>query len=86
MTCIEATSDHNEGMGKATIEAAQDDPIQHTKDTVTDPIMTHHTGHTANHPHTTTHQDTSLRTAVDHIHIHPIDHQNITHTKEDHTV
>ena len=53
MTCTEATSDHNSGMGTATMEAAQDIPIQHTKDTVANPAMTHHTSHTTNHQHTT---------------------------------
>ena len=43
MTCTEAALDHNKGMGTATIEAAQGDPIQHTKTTVTEPTMTHHT-------------------------------------------
>ena len=43
------------GTGTTTIKAAQDDPIQHTEDTVTDPTMTHHTGHTINHPHTAAH-------------------------------
>ena len=70
MTCTQAAPDYNKGMGTATIEEAQDDPIQNTKDTVTDPAMTHHTGHTANHLHTTAHQVTALRTIIDHIHIH----------------
>ena len=86
VTCTEATPDHNNGMGTATTEAAQDDPIQHTKDTVTDPAMTHHTGHTTNHPHTAAHQVTALRTTVDHIHVHPTNHPNMIHTKEDHAV
>ena len=73
VTCTEAASDHNNGMDTATIEAAQDDPIQHTKDTVTDPTVTHHTGHTANHPQTAAHEVTTLRTAVNHIHTHPTD-------------
>ena len=86
MTCTEATSDHNNGTGTGTIEAAQDDPIQPNKDTVTDSTVTHHTGHTANYPHTTAQQVTALRTAVNHIHAHATDHQNITHTIEGHTV
>ena len=80
MTCIEATPDHTNGTGTAAREADQEDPIQHTEDTVIDPTMTHHTGHT------TAHQVTTVRTAVDHIHAHPKDHQNITHTKESHAV
>ena len=76
MTCTEFAPDHGNGMGTATIEAAQDDPIQHTEDTATDPTMTHYTCHTANHPHTAAHQDTTLRTTVDHIHVHPTDCQN----------
>ena len=86
MTCTEAALDHDKGMGTATIEAAQDNPIQHTNDTVTDLAMTHHTGHTANHPHTTANQATTLRTTVHHIDIHPTDHQNIIHTKGNHAV
>ena len=34
MSCPEAAPDHNNGTGTATMEAAQDDPIQYTKDTV----------------------------------------------------
>ena len=84
MTCTEAAPDHNNGTGTAAIEAAQDDPIQHTKDTVTDPTVTHHTSHTANPPHTAAHQATTLRIAVDHIHDLPTDRQNIVHTRKDH--
>ena len=84
MTCTEATQDHNNGTGTTVIEAAQDNAIQHTKGTVADPTMTHHTGHTTNHPHTTAHQVTTHRIIVDHSHAHPKDHQNITHTKEGH--
>ena len=83
MTCTEATTDHDNGMG---IETAKDNLIQHTKDTVSDPAMTHHTGHTTNHPHTAAHQVTALRITVDHIQANIPDHQNITHTKEGHTV
>ena len=54
--------------------------------TAAEPTMTHHTGLTADNPHTAAHWVTTLRTAVGHIHIHPIDHQNIFHTTEDHTV
>ena len=69
MTCTEAAPDHNNRTGTAAIEAAQDNnPIWHTEDTVTDPAMTHHTGHTANHPHITAHQVTTHRIAVDHLH------------------
>ena len=74
MTCTEAVPDCNKGTGTAAIDEAQDDPLQHTEATVTKPAMTHHTGHTADHPHTTAHQAITLRTAVDHIHVHPIDH------------
>ena len=86
MTCTVATPNHNNRTGSAAIEAAQDDPIQHTEDTVAGPTMTHHIGHTANPPHTTAHQATTLRTTADHIHTHPTDHQSTIHTKEDHTV
>ena len=77
-----AAPDHSIEMGTATVEAAQDDPIQHTKDTAKDPTTTHHTGHTKNHPHTTAHQDTTLKTTVYHIYAHPTDRQNITNTTE----
>ena len=83
MTCTEATPDHNNGTDTASIEAAQHYPTQHTENTVADPAMTHHN---ANHPYTAAHQLTTHRIAVDHIHTHPTDHQNITHTKEGHTV
>ena len=73
-------------MNTATIVAVKDNPIQHIKVTVTDPTMTHHTFHTANHPHTTAHQDTTLRTTVDHVHAYPTDCQNLLHPKENHTV
>ena len=66
--CTEATQGHNNGIGTATIEAAQGNLIQHTEDTPTGPAMTHHTGHTADHLHTTAHQATTLKNAVDHIH------------------
>ena len=74
MVCTEAAPDQNNGTGTAVIEAAQDNPIQHTEDTVADPTMTHHTGHKANHPHTASHQVTTLRTPVDYIHAHPTEH------------
>ena len=48
--------------------------------------MTHPTSHTAYHLHTAAHQVTALRTTVDHIYVHPTNHQSIIHTKEDHTV
>ena len=55
MTCTEAAPDHNKGMDTAAIEAPQGDAIQHTKATAADSTMTHHTDHTADHPHTTAH-------------------------------
>ena len=86
VTCTETAPDHNNGTGSATIEAAQNDPIQHIKDTVAGPAMTYHTSHTANPPCTAANQATTLRTATNHIHAHPANHQSIFHTKEDHTV
>ena len=74
MTCTETTPDHNNGMGTATIEATQDNPIQDTEDTATAPAKTHHTSNTAKHLHTTAHQVTILRTTVDHILAHPTGH------------
>ena len=53
MTCTKATPDCNGRTDTAITEAAQDDPIQHTEDAVTDPIMTHHISHTTNHPNST---------------------------------
>ena len=72
--CTEATPDHNNGTGTATIETAQDDPIQHTGDTVTGHAMIYHTSHTTNPQHTAAYQATTLRTAVDHIHNLPTYH------------
>ena len=86
MTCTEVAPDCNKGMGTATIEAGQGIPIQYTEATVTEPTLTYHTSHTADHPHIAAHQVTPLRTAVDHVHTHPTDHQNIIHTTEDHAV
>ena len=86
MICTEAPHNHNSGTGTATIEAAQGDPIEHTEDTATGPTKTHHTGHTANLPHTAGHQATTLRIAVDHTHDHPTNHWSIVHTEKDHTV
>ena len=81
ITCTEATPEHNNGSGTAAIEVTQDYCNQHMKDTVADPTVTHHTSHTANPPHTAAHWATVLRTTVDHIHIHPTDHQNIIHKR-----
>ena len=61
MTCIEVAPDHNNGTGSATIEAAQDNSIQHTKDTVAGPAMTLHTSHTTNPTQTAAHQATTLK-------------------------
>ena len=82
VTSTEATPDHNKGTGTAATEAAQGDPIQHTKATVTEPTMTQYTGHTTDHPHTAVQQVTTLRTTLDHVHAHPTDHQNIIPTTD----
>ena len=71
MTSTEAAPDLNNGRGTTTIEAAQDDPFQHTKGTVTDPTVTHHTSHTTIPPNTAAPQATTLRTTVNHIHANP---------------
>ena len=68
INCPEANPDHNNWTGTATIEAAQDDPIQHTGDIFTGHTMTHHTSHTTNPPHIVAHHATALRIAVDHTH------------------
>ena len=73
-------------MGTTAIEASQGNSIQHTKATVSEPTLTCLTDHTTDHPHTAAHQVTVLMTAVDHIHAHPTNHQNIFHTTEAHTV
>ena len=86
MICTEAAPNHSNGTDTTTIEAAQDVPIQHTKDTATGPAVTHHTGHTANPLHTAAHWVTTLRIIVDHVHDYPINHQSIVYTKKDHTV
>ena len=74
MTCTEAAPDCIKGMGTAAIEAVQGNPIQDTEATGAEPAMTHLTSHTAYHPHTAAHQVTTLRTTVDHIHTHHINH------------
>ena len=86
MTCTEAAPDHNNETGTVTIETAQGNPIQHTEDTVTGPAMTHHTGHTANPPHTAAQQATALRITVGYTHDHLTNCQNLVHTKKDPTV
>ena len=74
LTCTVTTPDFNKGMDTAAIEAAQGDPTQHTKATATEPTVTHHTSHIADHTHDTAYQVTTLRTTVDHIHAHHTDH------------
>ena len=64
VTCVEAAHNHNNGTGTATVEAAQDDPIQHTKDTATGSAVMHHTCHTTNPLHTAACQATILRITV----------------------
>ena len=86
MTYTEATPNCNKGMGTATIDAAQGNPIQHTEATVTKPTMTHLTSYNADHQYSAAHQVTTLRTTVNQVHTHPSDHQNIIPTTEDHTV
>ena len=86
MTCTEAAPDLDNGTSTAILTAAQAYSIQHTKDTVADATMTHHTVHTASHQYTAAHHVNALRTTVNHIHAHPIDYQNITHAKEGHLV
>ena len=86
MACTEAAQNHSNRTGTTTIEAAPDDPIQHTENTATSPAMTNHTSHTTNPPHTAASQATTLRIAVDHTHDQPTDHWNIVHTKNDHAV
>ena len=71
---ITTDPDCNRETGTAAIEAAEGNPIQNTSATVTEPAMTHHTCHIADHQHTTVHWVTALRTTADHIHIHPIGH------------
>ena len=85
MTCTEVTPDCSNETDTAAIEAAQDDPLHHTRGTATGPTMIHHTGHTKHLPntaalqtttpetaveHTTAHQATTLKIIVDHIHDH----------------
>ena len=86
MTSTEAAADHNNGTDIAAVGAAQGNTIQHTEATFTEPTVAHHTGHTADHPHTTAHQVTALRTTVGHIDTHSTDCQNVIHTREDHAV
>ena len=48
--------------------------------------MTYHTGHTTSPAHTTAHQATALRIAVDCTYNHLTNHQSIVHTKKYHAV
>ena len=73
MTCTEATPDCNKRMATATIGAVQGNLIQHTEATATEPVMTHHTDHTADHTHNAAHQVTAPGTTVDCIHAHHTD-------------
>ena len=85
MTCTEATLDNNR-TDTATIEVAQNNPIQHTRDPLPGHTVIHHTSHITSSPHTQAHQATALRIAVDLIHDLPTNHQNIVHTIKDNTV
>ena len=85
MTYTEAAPDCNKGMGTAAKEAAQGYPIQYSEAKFAEPNVTHHTDHTADHPHTAAHQVTILRTVVYQIHAYPTNHQNVIYTTEAHT-
>ena len=66
VTCTAAAQDHDNGTGTAAIEVAQNDPIQHTNDIVTDPAMTYHTSHTAAHQVTAYRSSNIIHTKEDH--------------------
>ena len=77
MIHIEATLDHNTGIDAATTGAAYDNLTQLTEDTATDHAVTHHTGHITDHPKMEVLQVIDSEIAVDHIHDHPTDLQDM---------
>ena len=74
---IEATLGHNTEIDATTTGAVHDDLAQFTEDTATDITMTLHTGHITDPPTFKDLQVMNLRIAVDHIHDHPIDPQDM---------
>ena len=74
---IEATLDHNTGIRAATTRAVHNDLTQPTEDTAIDLAMTHHIGHIANHPNIKGLQVIDPGIAVDHMHDHPTDLQDM---------
>ena len=95
MTCTEAVPDHRTETDTAAIEVAQDSSTPYTGDIVTDPAVTHPTGHTTHiaviqtttletaAEHRATYQAATLETTVDPSHDHPTNHQSIALTKRD---
>ena len=95
MACTEATPDHSTRTDTAIIEVAQGDLTPHTRDTATDPALTHHTSHTTHitviqtttleitAEHIAAYQATTLKTTVDEAHEHLINHQGTGHNKRD---
>ena len=84
MIHIEAALDHNTGIDTATTGAVHYDLIQPTEDTATDLAMKLHASHIADHPNTEAPRVIDPEIAVDHIHDHPIDLQDMNLTDQVH--
>ena len=77
MIPIEATLDHNNGIDAASTGAVHNNLAQPIEDTATYLAMTHHIGHTQDHPNIEAPQVINPEIPVDHIHNHPIDLQDM---------
>ena len=84
MIHIEATLDCNTGIDTDTTGAVHDSLTQPTEDTATDLTMTFHTCHITDHPNIKALQVINPEIAVDHIHDHFIDLQDMNLTDQIH--
>ena len=84
MIPIDAMLDHTTRIDAATTGTVHDDLAQLTEDTATDLMVTNHIHHTADHPNIEASQVINPEIAVDHIHNHPIDLQDVSPTDEIH--
>ena len=82
---IEATPDHNTGIDTTTTEAAHDDLVQPTEDTVTDLTVTPCTSHMADHPHIAALWVINPEIVIGHTHNHPNNLQGMNHADLIHT-
>ena len=78
---IGSTLDCNIGIDAATTGAVHYNLTQPTEDTATDLAMTHHISHMTSHPNIKALQVIDPKTAVDHIHNHPTDLQDMNLTE-----